>query len=183
MFKYRLTNTSRERGAAHARPIFLTEAGRLLQPGDAAPINRLDKGTQELIDIGDLKMETGDYPPYVAPKKPKPKRVDDDDFDRPKKAAPSDEKVGFRDVQTGKNRKNDKVVPLPTAGAEPEKAEEGDAMSASTDDDDDLGIPAVTKNDVVSKTGLKDLDDPSSSSSAAVGGFHDNLHVGKPPKN
>jgi len=181
MFKYRVTNTSGARDAgAHARPIFLTEAGRLLQPGDAAPVNRLDKGTQQLVDAGELKVEEGAFPPYVPPKKKKPVEVDDDDDDRPKKAAAANEKVGFRDVQTGKNRKNDKVLPLRAAGAEDEDKEEPEILAASTDDDEDLGISAVTKADVVSKTGLPDLVDPTPKPvSAAVAGFHDNLHVGK----
>jgi hypothetical protein len=161
MFKYRVTNTSGARDAgAHARPIFLTEAGRLLQPGDAAPINRLDKGTQQLIDAGELKVEEGAFPPYVPPKKKKAVESDDED-DRPKKAAAADEKVGFRDVQTGKNRKNDKVVPLRAAGADAEKKDEPEILAASTDDDD-LGVPSVTKADVVSKTGLPDLVEPPS---------------------
>lgn len=181
MFKYRVTNTSGARDAgAHARPIFLTEAGRLLQPGDAAPVNRLDKGTQRLVDAGELTVEEGAFPPYVPPKKKKPIEVDDDDDDRPKKqASPANEKVGFRDVQTGKNRKNDKVVPLRAAGAEEEEAEEQEVMAASTDDEEDLGIPSVTKADVVSKTGLPDLVDPAPKPSAAAAGFNDNFHVGK----
>lgn len=179
MFKYRVTNTSGMRDAgAHARPIFLTEAGRLLQPGDAAPVNRLDKGTQQLVEAGELKVEEGAFPPYVPPKK---KPVEDDDDDQPKKmAAPTHEKAGFRDVQTGKNRKNDKVVPLRAAGADDEQKGGEDVLAASTDEEEDLGIPSVTKADVVSKTGLPDLVDPTPKpASPAVAGFHDNLHVGK----
>lgn len=174
MYKYRVTNTSADRGPAHARPIFLTEAGRLLQPGDAAPINRLDKGTSELVDCRDLKVEEGAFPPYVPPKKAKVVDKDDDDAPRPK-AAPSTERATLVTVD---KRKSSKVVPLRAAGADDEDASEAEVLAASSDDEDDLDIPSVTKADVA-KGKLEDLVDPRPTPIAAVAGFHDNLRVGK----
>lgn len=176
MYKYRITNTSADRGAAHARPIFLTEAGRLLQPGDVAPINRLDKGTSELVDCHDLKIEEGSFPPYTPPKKAKVVVKDDDDDDAPRpKAKQSTEKASLVTVD---KRKSSKIVPLRAVGDDDEAADEAEVLSSSTDDDDDLGIPAVTKADVA-KGKLEDLVDPTPAPSAAVAGFRDNLRVGK----
>lgn len=173
MYKYRITNTA-------ARPIFLTEAGRLLQPGDAAPINRLDKGTSELVSAGELRVDEGSFPPYVAPKKPKAKErvssFDDDEDDAPvKKAAPSTEKAALVIVD---KKRSSKVVPLIAAGGEEPADEDVEVMSASTDEDDDLGIPSVTKADIA-KGKLADIETPAPVVTAATSGFHDNLRVGK----
>lgn len=180
MFKYRVTNTSGEREhGAHARPIFLTEAGRLLQPGDVAPINRLDKGTQEIIERGDLRLEEGDFPAYVPPKKPKPKPRDDDDDDQPRTSARKVEDktpAKFHDVKAGQNKKS---VPMIAPGAqdEPEKEDE-EVLSASTAGDDEPDdIPAVTKADLGKKD--EDADEDDSAPSAAAAGFTDNFRVGK----
>ena len=67
MPKYKLTNTSAQ--TKKKRAIFLTEAGRLLKPGEHAVVNRLDKGTELLVNSGALKKEEGDFekPPIFTP--------------------------------------------------------------------------------------------------------------------
>jgi hypothetical protein len=69
--KYNVTNVSAssEKGA---RSVFLTEAGRLLKPGEKVPVNRVDAGTWVLEKDGVLKIEEGDFEPLpiFPPKAP-----------------------------------------------------------------------------------------------------------------
>jgi len=59
--KYNVTNVSAQSDKS-ARAVFLTEAGKLLAPGDSISCNRIDRGTWGLRDGGLLKIEEGDFP-------------------------------------------------------------------------------------------------------------------------
>lgn len=187
MFKLRITNTSAERDDGQfARPIFLTEAGRLLQPGEAAPANRLNKGTDELVDCGDLKVEEGNFPAFVEAKKKKPVVEDDDEDDRPKvtKSTVAD-KSEKATLVTVDRKRSSKIIPMVAAGGDQKEDQEGDKdVMKAGGDDDDLDIPAVTKADLGTGTGLKDPEPSSSKPPPAPkvtgAGFHDNHNVGKP---
>lgn len=91
--KYNVTNvsTSSDKGA---RSVFLTEAGKLLQPGEAITCNRIDNGTWGLEKAGILKIEEGNFaqaPIFAeAPKPP----VDDE-----KPTGPKPEDVAARKAE------------------------------------------------------------------------------------
>ncbi len=67
MLKYRITNVS-QTSAKGARNVFLTEVGKLLKPGDQCISNRIDTGTQAMVEAGVLKVEEGSFakPPLFA---------------------------------------------------------------------------------------------------------------------
>ena len=70
MPKYRVTNVSQtqENGG---RNVFLTEAGKLLRPGESCLINRFGEGTSRLRDSGVLKIDEGAFaPPSLFKKDP-----------------------------------------------------------------------------------------------------------------
>ena len=58
--KYNVTNVSAHSDKG-ARAVFLTEAGKLLKPGDAISCNRIDNGTWGLEKAGLLKIEQGNF--------------------------------------------------------------------------------------------------------------------------
>jgi regulator of protease activity HflC (stomatin/prohibitin superfamily) len=60
MAKYKITNTSQKHSDGK-RNIFLTEAGKLIKPGEHCLCNRLDSGTQSLVDAKILSVEEGDF--------------------------------------------------------------------------------------------------------------------------
>lgn len=68
MANFKITNTSAS-GGRGPRSIFLTEAGRLLKPGETCVVNRLDRGTEALAKSGALKVEKGTFekPPIFTP--------------------------------------------------------------------------------------------------------------------
>jgi len=70
MPKYKITNTSpaSEKGA---RNVFLTEAGRLLKPGEHCVVNRVDSGTLAQAEAGLLRVEEGSFAaPPIFPEEP-----------------------------------------------------------------------------------------------------------------
>ena len=70
--KYNVTNVSAD-SEKGARGVFLTEAGRLLKPGESVPVNRIDPGTWGLEKAGVLKISEGDFAPLpIFPSKPAP---------------------------------------------------------------------------------------------------------------
>jgi hypothetical protein len=60
MAKFKITNTSQKHSDGK-RNIFLTEAGKLIKPGEHCLCNRLDNGTQSLVDAGILSCQEGDF--------------------------------------------------------------------------------------------------------------------------
>jgi hypothetical protein len=73
MLKFRVTNVTARDGKA-GRAKFLVEAGRLLQPGECTPVNRLVQGTRE---DADLLIEEGEFHPI--PTAPRKQVMDEDD--------------------------------------------------------------------------------------------------------
>jgi hypothetical protein len=77
--KFKVTNTS-QLSAGGKRNIFLTEAGKLIKPGESCVCNRLDAGTKRNADAKVLKVEEGDFaapalfkkPPVAEPLPPTP---------------------------------------------------------------------------------------------------------------
>ena len=69
MPKYKVTNTSHSSSKGN-RNVFLTEAGKLLKPGEHCVCNRLDNGTRAMAKAGILKVEEGSFarPPIFPPK-------------------------------------------------------------------------------------------------------------------
>lgn len=72
MYKKKVTNTSHE--SVHgARAIFLTEAGKLLKPGESCVLNRLNSGTERLVTSKLLTVEDGAFEKApLFPKEEKP---------------------------------------------------------------------------------------------------------------
>lgn len=69
MPKFKVTNTSQKSGSP--RNIFLTEAGKMIKPGEHCVCNRLDSGTQAQVDAGILGLEEGDFVlPSIFDEKP-----------------------------------------------------------------------------------------------------------------
>ena len=67
--KYNVTNVSAHSDKGE-RSVFLTEAGKLLKPGEAISCNRIDSGTWGLEKAGILKIEEGNFaqaPLFVVP--------------------------------------------------------------------------------------------------------------------
>jgi hypothetical protein len=60
MARFKITNNSQKHSDGK-RNIFLTEAGKLIKPGEHCLCNRLDNGTQSLVDAGILAVEQGDF--------------------------------------------------------------------------------------------------------------------------
>jgi hypothetical protein len=60
MDKYKVTNTS-QRTEKGARNVFITEAGKLLKPGESCVVNRLDNGTKAQGESGLLHIEQGAF--------------------------------------------------------------------------------------------------------------------------
>jgi hypothetical protein len=72
--KYNVTNVSTHSDKG-ARSVFLTEAGKLLKPGEAISCNRIDSGTWGLEKAGLLKIEEGNFaqaPIFTDTPKPPP---------------------------------------------------------------------------------------------------------------
>lgn len=87
MPRFKVTNTSQKK-VKGGKNYFLTEAGKLIKPGEYLVCNRLDNGTRQLIDTGFLGLEEGDFklPSIFDDDKKKPdsepkKSVWDDDDD------------------------------------------------------------------------------------------------------
>lgn len=64
--RYRITNTSKN----PPKPIFLVEAGKLLQPGESCLAARVDEGTRKQESVGDIKIEEGRFQPAPPPPPP-----------------------------------------------------------------------------------------------------------------
>lgn len=60
MYKKKVTNVSAS-SKKGARPIFLTEVGKLLKPGESCVLNRMSPGTERRVTEGLLKVEDGSY--------------------------------------------------------------------------------------------------------------------------
>lgn len=58
--KLKVTNTSSSTKKG-PRNIYLTEVGKLLKPGESCFLNRLENGTDVLVEVGDLKVEAGTF--------------------------------------------------------------------------------------------------------------------------
>ena len=77
--RYKVTNTS-QLSDDGKRNVFLTEAGKLIKPGESCVCNRLDNGTKRLADAKVLKIEEGKFsaaplfvkPPVAEPLPPTP---------------------------------------------------------------------------------------------------------------
>lgn len=68
--KYKVTNTS-QLSEGGKRNVFVTEAGKLIKPGEHCVCNRLDNGTRKQADAKVLKIEEGEFPaPPLFPKEP-----------------------------------------------------------------------------------------------------------------
>ena len=87
MPRFKVTNTSQKK-VKGGKNYFLTEAGKLIKPGEHLVCNRLDNGTRQLVDAGFLGLEEGDFklPSIFDDDKKKPasepeKSVWDDDND------------------------------------------------------------------------------------------------------
>lgn len=142
MLKYRITNVSGQDGKG-GHPKFVIEAGTLLQPGEAIPVSRVDKGTY--LDK-EFQIEEGEFermPPTVVKK---PVVVDDDDDDE---GVPSVDEKGPGVLVTASSKK--KSVPLvATTSSVPGPAATTRADTTATGDDlskDDLDkdiLPAKT---------------------------------------
>jgi len=60
MYKKKVTNNT-AKSPKGKRAIFLSEVGKLLQPGASFALNRIGPGTQRLIDAGDLQVDEGEF--------------------------------------------------------------------------------------------------------------------------
>lgn len=68
--KYKVTNTT-QLSEGGARNVFITEAGKLIKPGETCVCNRLDGGTKRLADAKALQIDEGAFePPPVFKKEP-----------------------------------------------------------------------------------------------------------------
>ena len=136
MLKYRVTNVTARDGKP-GRAKFIVEAGRLLQPGDSAPVNRLGRETR---DDPDLEVQEGDFPPIVDAPKKQPPAVDDDDDDVPAPPKRAKEEAGPARLVTAVRGR--KIVPL-----NPEPAKE--VASAATESNDDAPLMADELDDEI----------------------------------
>jgi hypothetical protein len=131
MLKFRVTNVTAKDGKT-GRAKFLVEAGRLLQPGECAPVNRLVQGTRE---DPDLFIEEGEF--NSIPTAPRKQVVDDEDEDAP----PIKVEPGAAQLVTAAKAR--KVVPLnpgveddaPAAAATASKSDDEPLSRDSLDDD------------------------------------------------
>jgi len=133
MLKYRVTNISAS-SKKGARNVFLTEAGKLLKPGDKCPVNRLDKGTMVLVDAGVLKLEEGSFAPTpIFPESEPAKQASDDGAAKAKAEAEAKEKAKAEILAKAKAEAEAKAL----AEAEAASAEETDSDESSSADDAD----------------------------------------------
>jgi hypothetical protein len=74
MPRFKITNESQKHSEGK-RNVFLTEAGKLIKPGEHCLCNRLDNGTQSMIDAGILSKQEGSFenPSIFADTTPAPK--------------------------------------------------------------------------------------------------------------
>jgi hypothetical protein len=124
-FKLKITNVSHLPPRSRARNIFLIEAGKLLGPGDFAFANRMDRGTESLVEINELAVEEGVFDATV-PLPPKPRAAaqdDDDDTKPPPRAKPREFELQPDGSGVAVPEENNEKVfsadtPLPTAPRE-----------------------------------------------------------------
>lgn len=139
MHKYKVKNTSKA-------AVFLTEAGRLLRPGEEISVARIDKGTRE---DKRLQITTGEFtPPAPVIKAPKKVVEDDEETNAVTKATVQDSSP----AELVDRKRASKSVPLVAAGGENDAGEhegEHEKVAAATDGhhDDELEslIPKAEK--------------------------------------
>ena len=86
MAKFKITNESQKHSEGK-RNVFLTEAGKLIKPGEHCVCNRLDNGTQSMVDAGILSVEQGDFVIPSVFADTTPPKADTSDADAAAKAA------------------------------------------------------------------------------------------------
>jgi len=132
MAKFKITNTSQKHSDGK-RNIFLTEAGKLIKPGEHCLCNRLDSGTQTLVDSKILSVEEGDFtiPSIFADTAPVSKS-DTSDADAAAKTAEAD-KAAADKAAADKAAAEDKAAADAAAAEDKAAADKAAADAAAAD--------------------------------------------------
>ena len=139
MPKFKITNISQTHKDG-AKNFFLTEAGKLIKPGEHCVCNRLDNGTQAQIDAGLMKCEQGDFKlPSIF------------DEDKPKAEVPAVSPKTLAADADAKAKDDAKAESDAKAKAEADAVAEAKAGAAAADDKPEAEMTRAEKKAAAKK--------------------------------